>query len=105
MVGWIGIAVTAVLGLGGLYFGNSLRRKTRIELETRLLTEATRNIYLNAKRNLTCPPENLVPKTLAEQIIRDGDVARGQASIDQLSLLRTPMRADIGISLSRTTKN
>jgi hypothetical protein len=62
-----------------------------------LLTEPTRNIYLRAKKNLTCPIEELVPESLAEQVARDGDAVRGQASIDQLSLLRTSMRADIRI--------
>ena len=33
MAEWIGIAVTAVLTLAGLYFGNSLRLKTRAEVE------------------------------------------------------------------------
>ena len=32
-----------------------------------LLTEPTRNIYLRAKKNLTCPIEELVPESLAEQ--------------------------------------
>lgn len=140
----IGIAVTAVLTLAGLYFGNSLRLKTRTEVEASvtekrfaayatlwaqtktaspmrgapltqaersklydkltdwyyddgngmLLTEQTRNIYLKAKKNLTCPTEELVPESLAA---RDRDAVRGQASIDQLSLLRTSMRADIRI--------
>jgi hypothetical protein len=63
-----------------------------------LLTPATRNIYLKAKKNLTCPPEELVPESLVEQAAHDdGDTVRGQASIDQLSLLRTSMRADIRI--------
>jgi hypothetical protein len=62
-----------------------------------LLTEPTRNIYLRAKKNLTCPIEELVPESLAKQVARDGDAVRGQASIDQLSLLRTSMRADIRI--------
>jgi hypothetical protein len=117
----IGIVVTAVLTLAGLYFGNSLRLKTRTEVEasvaekrfaayaalwaqtkiaspmrlvplTRversqlydkltdwysddgngmLLTRATRNIYLKAKKNLTCPPEELVPESLVEQAAHD----------------------------------
>ncbi len=147
MTEWIGIAVTAVLTLAGLYFGNALRLKTRTEVEANvaekrfaayaalwaqtktaspmrrvpltraersqlydqltdwyydggngmLLTEETRNIYLQAKKNLICPTEELVPESLVEQAVRDGDAARGQASIDQLSLLRTSMRADIRI--------
>ena len=62
-----------------------------------LLTERTRNIYLKAKKNLTCPTEELLPESLAAQAARDGDAVRGQASIDQLSLLRMSMRADIRI--------
>ena len=130
-----------------LYFGNSLRRKTRAEVEANvaekrfsayaalwaktknaspmrsapltaaersllydgltdwyyeggngmLLTEQTRNIYLLAKRNLTCANTDLVPELLVEQVARGGDAVRGQASIDQLSLLRTSMRADLWI--------
>lgn len=65
-----------------------------------LLTEQTRNIYLNAKRNLTCPDDELVPETLARHILgsqAEREALRGQASIDQLSLLRTSMRADVRI--------
>jgi hypothetical protein len=62
-----------------------------------LLTETTRNIYLKAKANLTCAPEKLVPDSLRDRVAADGDVARGWASIDQLSLLRTSMRADVEI--------
>jgi hypothetical protein len=147
MAGWVSIVVTAVLGVAALYFGNSLRRKARAEVEASaaekrftayaalwaktkiaspmrgtplteaerdnlydeltdwyydeghgmLLTEQTRNVYLKAKKNLTCPPDELVPASLAEVVRRDGDRGRGQASIDQLSLLRTAMRADVRI--------
>lgn len=62
-----------------------------------LLTEPTRNIYLGAKANLTCPAEKLVPASLRDRVAADGDAARGRASIDQLSLLRTSMRADVEI--------
>jgi hypothetical protein len=61
-----------------------------------LLTEPTRNIYLKAKTNLTCPPEELVPESLRDRAA-ENDAARGWASIDQLSLLRTSMRADVEI--------
>jgi hypothetical protein len=150
MAEWVGIAITAVLTIVGLYFANSLRLRTRAEVEKgvaekrftayaalwahtkvaspmraspltageraclyrtltdwyyddgngMLLTEQTRNIYLNAKRNLTCPDNELVPETLAQQVLAaqaDRETLRGQASIDQLSLLRTSMRADIRI--------
>jgi hypothetical protein len=62
-----------------------------------LLTETTRNIHLKAKAKLTCAPEKLVPDSLRDRVAADGDVARGWASIDQLSLLRTSMRADVEI--------
>jgi hypothetical protein len=147
MADWVGLAVTAILGLAGLYFANSLRHKTRAEVEANvaekrfdayarlwvetkvaspmrgtpltpgersdlykkltdwyyddgngmLLTEQTRNIYLKAKKNLTCCVGELVPDSLAERAASDGDARRGQASIDQLSLLRTSMRADLRI--------
>jgi hypothetical protein len=147
MADWVGVVVTAVLTLAALYFGSSLRLKTRAEVEANvaekrfaayaalwaktkdasptrgapptaaersqlsdkltdwyydcghgmLLTEQTRNIYLAAKQNLTCADEELVPESLAQRVVRDGDAVRGRASIDQLSLLRTSMRADIRI--------
>ncbi|MGH2933892.1 MAG: hypothetical protein ACRDL2_05175, partial [Gaiellaceae bacterium] len=62
-----------------------------------LLTEQTRNIYLTAKRNLTCADGDLLPSSVALRVTKEGDAARGQASIDQLSLLRTSMRADVEI--------
>jgi hypothetical protein len=61
-----------------------------------LLTEPTRNIYLRAKANLTCPREELVPASLRDRAAED-DAVRGWASIDQFSLLRTSMRADVEI--------
>jgi hypothetical protein len=148
VVDWVGIGVTLILGAVGLYYANSVRRKTRAEVETSvaqkrfdayarlwaatkaasptrkspltavertdlfdkmtdwyyaegngmLLTEQTRNIYLRAKRNLNCPGEELVPDSLAQRVASEGDTLRGQASIDQLSLLRTSMRADLHIN-------
>ena len=141
-----GIAITAVLSLAALYYGNNLRRRTRAEIDARvaekrlpayaalwektkiaspmrgsplslgerselfdsltdwyydggngmLLAEGTRNIYLKAKANLTCPADELVPASLRDRAAKD-DAARGWASIDQLSLLRTSMRADVEI--------
>src|SRR5262249_29500000 len=142
-----GIVITAVLSAAALYYGNNLRRRTRVEVEARvaekrfpayaalwektkvaspmrgaplepgersqlfndltswyydcgqgmLLTEQTRNIYLKAKENLTCPAEQLMPSSLRDRVAAEGDAARGWASIDQLSLLRTSMRADVEI--------
>jgi hypothetical protein len=143
----VGIAITAVLSLAALYYGNNLRRRTRAEVEAKiaekrlpayaalwektkvaspmrstplapgersqlfddltdwyydcghgmLLTERTRNIYLKAKANLTCQAEKLVPASLGDRLAAEGDAARGRASIDQLSLLRMSMRADVEI--------
>lgn len=147
MAQWVGLAITAVLTLVGLYFANSLRLKTRAEIEAAvaekrfaayarlwaatkvaspmrgapltlaersdlydaltdwyyddgdgmLLTEPTRNIYLRAKKNLTCSADEFIPASLADELAGSDDAARGQASIDQLSLLRTSMRADLRI--------
>ena len=62
-----------------------------------LLTEQTRNIYLKAKRNLTCPVAKLEPASFREQVALEGEAARSSKSIRQLSLLRTSMRADVEI--------
>lgn len=147
MTEWLDIAVTAVLGVAALYYGQSLRRRTRAEVEAQvaekrfaayaalwaktkpaspmrgtpmtesersklfndltdwyydcghgmLLAEQTRNIYLKAKKNLTCPVNELEPASLAEKVATDGAMARSSLSVDQLSLLRTSMRGDIQI--------
>lgn len=147
MADWLGIVVTAVLGVAALYYGHSLRRRTRAEVKAKvaekrfaaysalwaktkvasptretpltpaersqlfddltdwyydsghgmLLAEQTRNIYLKAKKNLTCPPEKLEPASLTERVALGGDTERSSVSIDQLSLLRTSMRGDIAI--------
>jgi hypothetical protein len=144
---WLGIVVTAVLGIAALYYGQSLRRRMRAELEAKvaekrfaayaalwaktkraspmrdtplspedrsqlfndltdwyydsghgmLLSEQTRNIYLKAKKNLTCPVEDLEPTSLAERVALGDDADRSSATIDQLSLLRTSMRSDVQI--------
>jgi hypothetical protein len=147
MAEWVGIVVTAVLTVAALYYGQSLRRRIRAEVEAKvaekrfeayaalwqktktaspmrdapltpdersqlfkdltdwyydsghgmLLTQQTRNIYLTAKKNLTCPVEELEPASLKEHVALKGDAARSSTSIDQLSLLRTSMRADVEI--------
>jgi hypothetical protein len=147
MAEWAGIAITAVVSVAAIYYGNNLRRRTRAEVEAKvaekrlpayaalwettkiaspmrgtplaadersqlfdeltdwyydsgqgmLLTESTRNIYLKSKANLTCPAEKLIPASLGNRVAAEGDEARGWASIDQLSLLRTSMRADVEI--------
>jgi hypothetical protein len=82
-----------------------------------LLSEETRNIYLKAKENLTCAVDDIEPELLRtrllaareqlratggsqEEIVRQLDLLRGDASIRQLSLLRTSMRGDIAIYTS-----
>ena len=64
-----------------------------------LLSASTRTIYLTAKKNLTCPVDQVKPERLREELEASDrvDALRGQASMDQLSLLRTSMRADIEI--------
>ena len=62
-----------------------------------LLAEQTRNIYLKAKKNLICSVDELEPASLAEKVAVGGESARSSLSVDQLSLLRTSMRADVRI--------
>ena len=64
-----------------------------------LIAGATRSIYLTAKKNLVCDAAKIIPRSLAERIGRapNQDAARGEASVRQLSLLRTAMRADIAV--------
>jgi hypothetical protein len=139
---WAGIATTGVVGAAGLYFANSVRRRTRADLDhavtekrfaaygamwtemeeaaamsrgqdfdrealfdklTRwyyqdgngmLLTPDARSIYLTAKNNLVCPPEEFLPAR-ARAAIANSDGERRRLVVRQLSLLRTAMRADI----------
>ena len=143
----VALAVTTAVTLVGLYFANSLRLRTRAEVESdvaskrfdayaalwstmasaspmrdapltkaervrlfddftrwyfegghgMLLTEQSRNIYLTAKRNLTCPDGELVPDALATRVKTGGEAVRGEACKKQLSLLRSSLRADIRI--------
>jgi hypothetical protein len=82
-----------------------------------LLTEETRNIYLTAKKNLTCAVVDIEPELLRtrlrdkadhlrargdseDEILRQLDDLRGRASMLQLSLLRTSMRGDVAIFTS-----
>jgi hypothetical protein len=143
----VALVVTTVVTLVGLYFANSLRLRTRAEVESdvaskrfdayaalratiasaspmrdapltkaervrlfddftrwyfegghgMLLTEQSRNIYLTAKRNLTCPDDELVPDALATRVKTGGEAVLGDACKKQLSLLRSSLRADIRI--------
>lgn len=61
-----------------------------------LLGEDSRNVYLKAKANLTCPDADLVPAGLAAQVAA-GTVDRSTLSKQQLSLLRAALRADLRI--------
>jgi hypothetical protein len=64
-----------------------------------LLGEPTRTIYFLAKHNLACDDDELRPPSLVARVQAAGDStkARSDLSIRQLSLLRTAMRADLGI--------
>jgi hypothetical protein len=64
-----------------------------------VLGEPTRSIYFAAKHNLVCDLDELEPRSLREHVTRAGDIerARSELSIRELSLLRTAMRADLGI--------
>jgi hypothetical protein len=120
MAEWVGIAITAmgivitaVLTGAAIYYGNNLRRRTRAEVEARV-AEKRLPAYaaLWEKTKIASPMRDspLAPDERSELFdslpaghvkFRDraaeGDAARGWASIDQLSLLRTSMRADVEI--------
>lgn len=155
---WAAIASTTALGAAGLYFANSVRRRTRADLDREvsqkrftayaalwaemavvspmrvivaeaneragsdehgepldssalfdklthwyyssgngmLLSPGTRNIYLAAKENLLCPPENFRPSSASADVARC-EREREKRVIRQLSLLRTSMRGDLAI--------
>jgi hypothetical protein len=61
-----------------------------------LLSEDARNIYLKAKENLTCTDKRLRPPELGTAVAA-GEVTRSDLSKQQLSLLRTAIRADLRI--------
>lgn len=146
------VAASAVVGIAGLYFAYSWRRRSQVELaEARraayaelwqitglaaptrlqngacgtltkderdrlyeqltswyyrsgqgmLLTNHTRQVYLDAKYNLTCADDQLKPNgtallaTLPAEFTPDQK--RGCLSIRQLSLLRTQMKSDLAV--------
>jgi len=66
-----------------------------------LLADGTRTMFLKVKDNLYKPPEELEPKSFREEVRQAGDdrkeAIRGERAIDQLSLLRTRMKADLGV--------
>jgi len=61
-----------------------------------LLGEGTRNVFMQARKNLICPFEQIQPKSLQTEERRT-DEGRGMLSMRQLSLLRTRMKADLEI--------
>jgi len=67
MTEWIGIAVTAVLTLAGLYFGNSLRLKTRTEVEANVAEKRFAAYAALWAQTKTASPMRRVPLTRAER--------------------------------------
>jgi hypothetical protein len=64
-----------------------------------ILGEPARSLYLAAKQNLVCADEALKPPSAAEYVMAATDRHRARSALTtrQLSLLRTAMRADLGI--------
>jgi hypothetical protein len=68
-----------------------------------LLGSPTRELYFAAKNNLICPDNELRPLSVAAYVAaekakgEDGDRLRSELAINQLSLVRNSMRADLGI--------
>lgn len=64
-----------------------------------LMGEPTRTIYLRAKENLQLEHGKLWPDSVAKHVTdaEDQELARSQVARRQLSLLRSAMRADLGI--------
>ncbi len=67
MTEWIGIAVTAVLTLAGLYFGNSLRIKTRTDVEANVAEKRFAAYAALWAQTKTASPMRGVPLTRAER--------------------------------------
>src|SRR5215207_4349314 len=150
---WAAVVVSIVVGVVGLYLGNSIRRKGRQERETATIAkrfevypklwaatkeaapmaevvdpaqdmtaddldaelhtwfwdegggtylgEPSRTIYLRAKENLKRRDEDLWPDSARDRVRRVPRDRRGHVrsalARRQLSLLRTALRADLGI--------
>ena len=64
-----------------------------------VLGEPSRTIYLRAKENLRLPDSELWRPSVAATVRQDAnsEIARSRLARRQLSLLRTAMRADLGI--------
>jgi hypothetical protein len=69
-----------------------------------LLSEETRKVFLEAKHNLIRPVELLTPKSRQRKIEASSEAERdglwGEASLQQISLLRNAMRADFAVYTS-----
>jgi hypothetical protein len=61
-----------------------------------LLSRDARSIYLTAKNNLICPPDEFLPAR-ARAAVANADDERRRLVVRQFSLLRTAMRADIAL--------
>lgn len=66
-----------------------------------LLADGTRTMFLKVKDNLVRAPEELEPKSFSTEVLHagvdEGEAIRGKSAIRQLSLLRTRMKADLGV--------
>jgi hypothetical protein len=153
---WAAVIVSIVVGVAGLYLGNSIRRKGRLERETAViearfevypklwaatqsaapmaevvdpdralseedltrvydaldcwfwvkgggayLGDPTRTIYFRAKENLKLPDDRLWPESARAKVMALPPACRAHARSAvhrrQLSLLRTAVRADLGV--------
>ena len=58
-------------------------------------------MFLKVKDNLVRAPKELKPKSFSTEVlsagVEKGERIRGQRAIEQLSLLRTRMKADLGV--------
>jgi hypothetical protein len=65
------------------------------------LSLAARNLYVAARTNLVCPPARVRPPRLAAELARlapeDAERRRGCVSVQQMSLLRTQLKADLAM--------
>jgi hypothetical protein len=66
-----------------------------------LLANGTRTMFLKVKDNLVRAPNELEPTSFSTEVLKAGldqsEVIRGKRAIQQLSLLRTRMKADLGV--------
>jgi hypothetical protein len=66
-----------------------------------LLANGTRTMFLKVKDNLVRAPEELEPRSFRTEVLNaevdKREAIRGERAIQQLSLLRTRMKADLGV--------